>query len=87
MNSWKHDMIDNVMGQKIRFDSAFTKQLYLEVSAIQNMKSINRPFISRSYMWAVWQKVYKANFGCTRHFLLPEEYRRPENTGDEPSES
>ncbi|MCR5487818.1 MAG: hypothetical protein K6F35_09875 [Lachnospiraceae bacterium] len=61
------------MAQKIRFDSAFTKQLYIEVSAIQDMSSINRPYIRRDYMWEVWQQVYKSNFGCTRHFLLPRE--------------
>ena len=37
------------------------------------MTKIDRPFISRKYIWAVWQKVYKAHFGCTRHFMLPEE--------------
>ena len=61
------------MSRDIRFDSDFTKQLYTEVSALQDMTKIGRPFISRKYIWAVWQKVYKAHFGCTRHFLLPEE--------------
>ncbi|MBQ7463540.1 MAG: hypothetical protein IJS86_01625 [Lachnospiraceae bacterium] len=61
------------MNRNIRFDSDFTKQLYTEVSALQDMKKIDRPFISRKYIWAVWQKVYKAHFGCTRHFLLPDE--------------
>ncbi|MBO4375120.1 MAG: hypothetical protein J5829_08460 [Lachnospiraceae bacterium] len=61
------------MKSDIRFDSDFTKQLYTEVSALQDMKKIDRPFISRKYIWAVWQKVYKAHFGCTRHFLLPDE--------------
>lgn len=62
------------MNREIRFDSDFTKQLYTEVSALQDMKKIDRPFISRKYIWAVWQKVYKAHFGCTRHFLLPDEF-------------
>ena len=61
------------MKKDIKFDSDFTKQLYTEVSAIQDMKKIDRPFISRKYMWAVWQKVYKSQFGCTRHFYLPGE--------------
>ena len=61
------------MKNEIKFDSDFTKQLYTEVSPIQDMRKIDRPYISRKYMWAVWQKVYKANFGCTRHFILPED--------------
>ena len=61
------------MKNEIKFDSDFTKQLYTEVSSIQDMRKIDRPYISRKYMWAVWQKVYKANFGCTRHFILPED--------------
>ena len=61
------------MHKSVRFDSEFTKQLYTEISAIQDMSHIDRPYITRGYIWKVWQKVYKSNFGCTRHFLLPED--------------
>jgi ribosome-associated toxin RatA of RatAB toxin-antitoxin module len=56
--------------KKIEFECSFTKQLYYEISAIQDMKSIDRPFMTLEYTWAVWQKVYKGNFGCTS-YLLP----------------
>lgn len=54
---------------KIQFENAFAKQLYLEISGIANMKKINRSYISTEYIWAVWQKVYKSNFGCTRYIV------------------
>lgn len=58
---------------RIKFDSPFTKQLYLEISAIRDVSVINRPYITRDYMWAVWQKIYKENFGCTRYILYNNE--------------
>lgn len=53
----------------IRFENAFAKQLYMEISGIQNMKSIDRPYITQEYIWAVWQRVYKNSFGCTSYIL------------------
>lgn len=58
---------------RIQFDSPFTKQLYLEISAIQDVSVIDRPYMTRDYIWAVWQKIYKANFGCTRYVLYDNE--------------
>ncbi len=58
---------------KIRFESDLTRQLYLEVSALANMKKIDRPYISLNYIWKVWKKVYRSNFGSTKHFYLPGE--------------
>lgn len=57
----------------MKFDSKFTKQLYYEISAIQDMTEIDRPFMTLEYTWAVWQKIYKANFGCTSYIMRPEE--------------
>ncbi|MDD3415157.1 MAG: hypothetical protein PHY47_14290 [Lachnospiraceae bacterium] len=54
---------------KIEFDSKFTKQLYQEVSAIQDMSKIDRPFMTLEYTWAVWQKIYKGNYGCTSYMI------------------
>jgi len=54
---------------KIQFENAFAKQLYLEVSGIQDTKSIDKKFISMDYIWDVWQKVYKYNFGCTSYVI------------------
>ena len=71
-----------VMNKNIRFDSDFTKQLYNEVSALQDMTKIDKPFISRKYIWAVWQKVYKDRFGCTRHYILPGEGNPENNKAD-----
>lgn len=53
----------------IVFDCAFTKQLYYEISAIQDMRKINRPVMTLDYTWAVWQKIYKGNFGCTKYVI------------------
>ncbi|MBO6137117.1 MAG: hypothetical protein J6O71_00750 [Lachnospiraceae bacterium] len=55
--------------KKIRFETSFAEQLYIEVSAIQDMKKVNRSYISQDYMWKVWQKVYKNYCGCTRYFI------------------
>ncbi len=57
---------------RIQFDSPFTKQLYIEISAIQDVSAIDRKYITRDYIWAVWQKIYKENFGCTRYILYNE---------------
>lgn len=57
------------MKSKIKFENAFAKQLYLEISGIQDMKTINRGYISLDYIWKVWQKVYKANYGCTSYII------------------
>ncbi|MBR6328578.1 MAG: hypothetical protein IKR68_02905 [Lachnospiraceae bacterium] len=54
---------------EIRFESPFAKQLYLEISGIQDTKKIDKRFISNEYIWDVWQKVYKYNFGCTSYIL------------------
>ncbi len=54
---------------KIRFESSLAKQLYLEVSGIQDTKNIDRKFITTDYIWEVWQKVYKYNFGCTAYVI------------------
>ena len=56
-------------GKRIKFENSFTKQLYIEVSGICNMKPINRSYISQEYMWQVWQDAYKSNFGCTKYIL------------------
>ena len=55
--------------KKIKFESNFAKQLYIEVSALQDMKKVNRSYISQEYIWKVWQKVYKEYCGCTRYFI------------------
>jgi len=55
--------------RRIKFENSFAKQLYIEVSGIQDMRSIERSYISQEYIWEVWQKVYKANFGCTKYLL------------------
>lgn len=56
----------------MKFENVFAKQLYLEVSAIQDMTKIDRSYISLSYIWKVWQKVYKGNYGCTRYIIKNE---------------
>ena len=55
--------------KKIKFESNLAKQLYIEVSALQDMKKVNRAYISQEYIWKVWQKVYKNYCGCTRYFI------------------
>ena len=62
-------MRDVELKGQIRFESKFAKQLYIEVSAVCDMKKINRPYISQAYIWRVWQKVYKHNCGCTRYYI------------------
>ncbi|MBQ9442735.1 MAG: hypothetical protein K6E90_05935 [Lachnospiraceae bacterium] len=61
---------------KIRFESDLAKELYLEVSALADMKKIDRPYISLAYIWKVWQKVYRMSFGSTRHVYMPGEFRQ-----------
>ncbi len=58
---------------KIRFESGLAKNLYIEVSALADMRKLDRPYISTDYIWKIWQKVYKANCGCTRYILRPED--------------
>ncbi len=53
----------------IEFETPFARQLYIEVSGIQDMKCITRRYISTEYIWAVWQKVYKNSFGCTSYVI------------------
>ncbi len=60
---------------KIRFESSLAKNLYIEVSALANMKNLDRPYISTAYIWKIWQKVYKANCGCTRYMVWLNEGR------------
>ena len=59
--------------KKIRFDSELTKQLYTEVSALADTKKIDREYITRPYIWKIWKKVYRSNFGSTRHVFMPGE--------------
>lgn len=54
---------------RIRFENSFAKQLYLEVSGIQDTKKIDKRYISTAYIWEVWQKVYKNSFGCTSYVI------------------
>jgi len=54
--------------KEIQFESPLAKQLYLEVSGMQeNMRKIDRKYISTQYIWTVWQKVYKEHCGCTSY--------------------
>ena len=59
--------------KKIRFDSELTKQLYTEVSALADTGKIDREYITRPYIWKIWKKVYRSNFGSTRHIFMPGE--------------
>ncbi len=61
------------MEKDIRFESEFAHKLYIEVSAVADVSQIRRKYISSQYIWKIWQKVYKAHCGCTRHFLLPDD--------------
>ena len=45
----------------------------MEVSALADMKKVDRPYISVSYIWKVWRKVYRMSFGSTRHIFMPGE--------------
>ena len=36
-------------------------------------KKIDKPYISTRYMWKIWKKVYRSNFGSTRHLYMPGE--------------
>ena len=59
--------------KNIRFESDLAKELYMEVSALADMKKVDRSYISLSYIWKVWRKVYRMRFGSTRHIYLPGE--------------
>ncbi|MCR5748530.1 MAG: hypothetical protein K6G03_12550 [Lachnospiraceae bacterium] len=59
--------------KNIRFDSEFTKQLYTEVSALADMNKLKKDYITLPYMWKLWKKVYRSNFGSTRHVFMPGE--------------
>ena len=59
--------------KNIRFESDLAKELYTEVSALADMKKIDRDYISLTYIWKVWQKVYRMSFGSTRHVYMPGE--------------
>ena len=45
------------MSRNIKFDSELSKELYMEVSALADMKKIDRDYITLPYIWKVWQKV------------------------------
>lgn len=53
-----------------RFENPFARQLYIEVSGICDVKKIKREYISVDYIWKIWQKVYKRNFGCTKYYIF-----------------
>ena len=59
--------------KNIKFESDLAKELYMEVSALADMRKINRSYISLSYIWKVWRKVYRMSFGSTRHIYMPGE--------------
>lgn len=59
--------------KNIRFESDLARELYTEVSALADMKKIDRSYISLSYIWKVWKKVYRMSFGSTRHIYMPGE--------------
>ncbi len=61
------------MKKNIRFESDLAKELYMEVSALADMKKVDRSYISLSYIWKVWRKVYRMSFGSTRHVYMPGE--------------
>lgn len=67
--------------KKIKFDSDLSKELYMEVSALADMKKIDRPYITLPYIWKVWQKVYRMSFGSTRHVYMPGELMGTEDYG------
>ena len=73
--------------KKIRFESELAKELYTEVSALADMKKIDRQYISLSYIWKVWRKVYRMRFGVTRHVYMPGEldWKKDGDIGDDAS--
>jgi hypothetical protein len=68
--------------KKIRFDSELTKELYTEVSALADTKKIDREYITLPYMWKIWKKVYRSNFGSTRHVYMPGELSEGDANSD-----
>ena len=69
--------------KNIRFESDLAKELYTEVSALADMKKIDRSYISLSYIWNVWKKVYRMSFGSTRHVYMPGELSIRHEDGNE----
>ena len=61
--------------KKIRFESDFAHNLYIEVSALRDVSKLRRTYITVDYIWKIWRKVYLKDCGCTRYFLLPDEGR------------
>ncbi len=59
--------------KKVRFENELARQLYMEVSALADVGRIKREYISQEYIWKIWLKVYRSNFGSTRHSYLPGE--------------
>lgn len=53
------------------FESDLARKLYIEVSALMDVRRIRRRYISQEYIWKLWKKVYKSNCGCTRFFVVP----------------
>ncbi|MBQ8955373.1 MAG: hypothetical protein IJ075_00205 [Lachnospiraceae bacterium] len=70
------------MKRNIKFDSDLSKELYMEVSALADMKKIDRAYITLPYIWKVWQKVYRMSFGSTRHVFMPGELTGGGNDSD-----
>ncbi|MBQ9607702.1 MAG: hypothetical protein IJV16_11105 [Lachnospiraceae bacterium] len=70
------------MKRNIKFDSDLSKELYMEVSALADMKKIDRAYITLPYIWKVWQKVYRMSFGSTRHVFMPGELTVGGNDSD-----
>ncbi len=54
------------------FESELAKTLYIELSALIDVRRIKRRYISLNYIWRLWKKVYKDHCGCTRIFIMPE---------------
>lgn len=56
-----------------KFENAFARQLFIEVSGICNVSKIKRQYISVDYIWNIWQKVYKRNYGCTKYIIFEDD--------------
>ena len=68
--------------KNIKFESDLAKELYSEVSALADMKKVNRSYISTAYIWKVWRKVYRMSFGSTKHIYMPGELSIRDDEGD-----
>ncbi len=53
------------------FETELARKLFFELSAIIDVTRIKRRYISQKYIWRLWKRVYRKNFGVTRFFLLP----------------